>query len=372
MNSSTTRVSLAFLVHVHPYSAERQSAPVIRGKLTPIRKCLSSACVARYFVFCKSCRCFDKVIGFPYNRCVLERLQAQFEQTLLERQLPCGGWSFYPSSSQAALEPSALALLALSSSESDAVTRVRKFLLSTQNSNGSWPAFVGDDGDGAWVTSLVLLALQPFFESTPERIKGLSWLLRSTGREGNWFWKWKFRTADRRVKFDPDKYGWPWMSGTNSWVVPTAFAVIALRQSPCSCGLDDLEFRLRLGREMLLDRACPQGGWNAGNGVVYGSPMSAHPDATAIALLALVGAAESPTVPTSLRWLESAIPSLCSPWSLAWATLALSAHRRPLDRCAAQFHRLGPRVDELDNATLAVAHMACSAVNGRDPFGGAP
>lgn len=356
-------------MHVHPFSAERQSSPVIRDKLTPIRKRLKSAGVAEIFrCSARSCRCFDKVIGFPYNRCVLERLQAHLEQTLLERQLPCGGWSFYPFSSQAALEPSALALLALSSSETDAVTRARMFLLSTQNSNGSWPAFVGDDGDGAWVTSLVLLALQPFFESTPQRIKGLSWLLQSAGREGNWFWKWKFRTADRHVKFDPDKYGWPWMSGTNSWAVPTAFAIIALRQSPCSRGLEDIGPRLRLGREMLLDRACPDGGWNAGNGVVYGSPMAPHPDATAIALLAFVDAMESSILHTSVRWLENVIPSLCSPWSLAWATITLNAHQRPLDHCVEQFHKLRLRAEEIDNATLAVAHMACSALDGWKPF----
>jgi hypothetical protein len=41
-----------------------------------------------------------------------------------------------------------------------------------------------------------------------------------------------------------------------------------------------VEKRLRLGAAMLLDRACPGGGWNAGNAVVYGVPLRPHIDAT--------------------------------------------------------------------------------------------
>jgi hypothetical protein len=38
---------------------------------------------------------------------------------------------------------------------------------------------------------------------------------------------------------------------------------------------------------MMLDRKCPDGGWNAGNGVVFGVALAPHIDANAIALLAL-------------------------------------------------------------------------------------
>jgi hypothetical protein len=40
--------------------------------------------------------------------------------------------------------------------------------------------------------------------------------LRSAGKEGNWLWKWKFRTTDHHVRFDPDKFGWPWFPDTVS------------------------------------------------------------------------------------------------------------------------------------------------------------
>jgi hypothetical protein len=84
--------------------------------------------------------------------------------------------------------------------------------------------------------------------------------MKCQGREADWFWRWKFLTADRHVRFDPDKFGWPWVPDTCSWVVPTAFAILALSQVPCSCaGLEDIPLRVDLGIEMLMDRACPRG-----------------------------------------------------------------------------------------------------------------
>jgi hypothetical protein len=50
---------------------------------------------------------------------------------------------------------------------------------------------------------------------------------------------------------------------------------------------------------MLLDRACPGGGWNAGNGVVYGTALAPHPDDTAIALLALRDRTKEPAPSTT-------------------------------------------------------------------------
>ena len=39
----------------------------------------------------------------------------------------------------------------------------------TQNPDGSWPAFAGDDSDGAWVTSLVLIALHDVVSAVSAR-----------------------------------------------------------------------------------------------------------------------------------------------------------------------------------------------------------
>ena len=48
------------------------------------------------------------------------------------------------------------------------------------------------------------------------RERALRWLLSERGKEGHWLWRGKFKTADRSVRFDPDKYGWPWSPGADS------------------------------------------------------------------------------------------------------------------------------------------------------------
>ncbi len=149
-----------------------------------------------------------------------------------------------------------------------------------------WPAFQGDS-KAAWTTALALCTLTVLNEISVASDRALRWLLEERGKEGHWFWRWKFKTADRNVQFDPDKYGWPWISGSASWVIPTAFSIIAIKQFTVCNRSEASEKRIHLGVDMLLDRACVDGGWNSGNSIVYGVPLRAHVDATAIALLAL-------------------------------------------------------------------------------------
>ncbi len=278
---------------------------------------------------------------------------------LIRRQLPCGGWSALASSAQPALEPTCYSVLALGSQPADVRERAHSFLLRAQNPNGSWPVFAGDDHDGSWVTSLVSIALRDLVPAIPARLKGLHWLLSSVGKEANWFWKWKFRTADRHVRFDPDKFGWPWFPDTVSWVVPTAFAILALNQLPCCCGGFELApSRVDRGVEMLMDRACPVGGWNAGNGVVYGVAVRPHADDTAIALLALRDRRQNPVVQTSVDYIERTGPTLTAPWSLAWAILALAAHRRPITLLRRALLALPDLFYIEDTSTLALICLA--------------
>ena len=278
---------------------------------------------------------------------------------LLRRQLPCGGWSALLSSAQPALEPTCYSLLAVGSQAVDARERAQAFLVRAQNPNGSWPVFVGDDRNGSWLTSLVAITLRDFVAAIPARLKGLRGLLCNAGKEGDWFWRWKFRTSDRHVRFNPDKFGWPWFPDTVSWVVPTTFAILALNQLPCSCGGFDLApSRVDRGVEMLIDRACLGGGWNAGNGVVYGAAVAPHPDDTAIALLALCDRPQDSLLETSLDYLERTAPTLTAPWSLAWAILALAAHRRPITLLRRALLTLPDLVYAEDTSTLALACLA--------------
>ena len=204
----------------------------------------------------------------------------------------------------------------------------------------------------------------------PARLQGLHWLLNCSGKESNWFWKWKFRTADRHVRFDPDKYGWPWFPDTVSWVVPTAFAILALNQLPCSCGgLERIPLRVDCGIQMLFDRACPGGGWNAGNGVVYGCPMAPHVDDTAIALLALSDRGQHPVVQSAVQYLERVAPTLTAPWSLAWSILALAAHRRPIASLHDSLSALSDLSSTEDTSTLALVCLALDYSRALSAFG---
>jgi hypothetical protein len=286
------------------------------------------------------------------------------------RQLPCGGWAALASSSQPAIEPTCYSALVLSSAPVGDIERAQAFLLRTQNPNGSWPVFPGDDQEGGWVTSLAVTALRDLVPAIPARLQGLHWVLNCAGKESNWFWKWKFRTADRHVRFDPDKYGWPWFPDTVSWVVPTAFAVLALSQLPCSCGgLEPVPLRVERGVEMLLDRACPGGGWNAGNGVVYGASLAPHADDTAIALLALRDRTKEPIVQASVDYLGRVAATLTAPWSLAWAILALAAHRRPTTSLSSSLVALRDLSSIEDTSTLAVVCLALDSTRALEAFG---
>jgi hypothetical protein len=214
------------------------------------------------------------------------------------------------------------------------------------------------------------MALREVMPAIPARLQGLHWLTNCAGKESNWFWKWKFRTADRHVRFDPDKFGWPWFPDTVSWVVPTAFAVLALSRLPCSCGgLDRVAPRIDCGVQMLFDRACPGGGWNAGNGIVYGAALAPHADDTAIALLALSDRGQDAVVQSGVRYLERAAPALTAPWSLAWAILALAAHRRPTTSLSSSLVALPDLSSVEDTSTLAVVCLALDQPSAFQAFG---
>jgi squalene cyclase len=295
--------------------------------------------------------------------------QISLRSALIDRQLPNGGWSYGQASAQADLEPTCLALLALRWDSSPAHARGLQFLLGAQNPDGSWPAFQGDDQEGSGLTPLAVTALASGGIMTPAVERALEWLLDVKGKESHWLWKWKFRTSDTHVRFDPDKYGWPWMPGTCSWVIPTSFAVIALKQAFVCCKPGKVALRIRRGTEMLLDRACPAGGWNAGNGVVYGVPMAAHLDATAAALLALHGEKADLIIRASLEWLEDSVVACSAPWSLAWSLLALEAYHRPVDGLADRLSDLDPDLIG-DTATLAAVIVALDCLVQGNAFKG--
>lgn len=207
-------------------------------------------------------------------------------------------------------------------------------LIKSQLPCGAWSAYTHAGPPNAFQTAFTLLALR--HTQTDQQLieHAFAWLSDLMGIEDHWLWKWKFRLFDRAVVFDPAKTGWPWIPGTVSWVAPTALTMLAFRawgrESP----------RLVKGAAMLMDRACPSGGWNPGNSVVLGVALDPHPDFTAMALLALRNYTntDNPTVVAALDYLANRFKDSASAYSLAWAVMALAANKR--DEASDLQHRL--------------------------------
>ena len=286
---------------------------------------------------------------------------------LLTRQLRSGGWSYF-GSQQWSVEASSLAVMALSTESPDAARSGLDQMLDLQRQDGAWPAFAGDS-EASWTTSLVLCALNGTGEFASAREKAFHWLIAERGREAHWVWRWKFKTADRNVRFDPDKYGWPWISGSASWVIPTAFSVIAIKQFTACNRSEASEKRIHLGVEMLLDRACVDGGWNSGNSLVYGVPLRPHVEATAIALLALQDEQRIEMVQKSLSWLRQNVASVDSVSSLAWCILTLFVYQESVEPLKNRLATImGDGREVRNNATLATALLALKCGEMIHPF----
>jgi Prenyltransferase and squalene oxidase repeat len=288
-------------------------------------------------------------------------------ETLRSRQMKSGGWAYFDSV-QESLEATCLAELALAPERHANSSEAILFLLKSQLSDGGWPAFLGDS-EGSWTTALALCTLNSTGDFTAAREKAFRWLYAERGREGHWFWRWKFKTSDRNVRFDPDKYGWPWVTGSASWVIPTAFSIIAIEQFTVCNRSEESEKRIHLGVEMLLDRECVDGGWNSGNSLVYGVPLRPHVEATAIALLALQDEQRTEMVQKSLSWLRQNVASVDSVSSLAWCILTLFVYQESVEPLKNRLATImGDGREVRNNATLATALLALKCGEMIHPF----
>lgn len=306
-------------------------------------------------------------------------LRNRLAESLWKKRTVAGAWGY--GAKQDATEPTSLALLALGACATRSLQElggVVARLESWQKRDGSWPAFAGDDGEGCWATALAVITLAQLGRDSGRLTRALDWLLSARCREANWLWRLKLRAFDNKAQFDPAKFGWSWIPDTVSWVIPTAFALIALQQLEPRLERDrrQVDARISLGTAMLLDRACVGGGWNAGNKVVYQVPLRPHIDATAIALLAMRRYIGERQTREALEWLAAVAPSCASPYSVGWALLAAAAYRRASTSISDSAARMLDHLTALlasarapfDACTLAVCCLAFDAMEGRNVF----
>jgi hypothetical protein len=209
----------------------------------------------------------DTLIDQPLSRRDAVDNQRVGDLWLIDRmaamRAPDGGFGPVP---DAPSEPEATAMAALALNDD----RARAWLSANQRTDGGFGIEVGtvlrDD------TALAALAL-PVGD---ERERALDRLEEVAAARSVSSWQ---------VPHREDVLGWPWTDGTFGWTEPTAWGVLALRRyRPGSARIND-------GIGMLRDRECVDGGWNFGNRVAFDVNLRPYVQTTAVALLALAGAA---------------------------------------------------------------------------------
>jgi squalene cyclase len=252
---------------------------------------------------------------------VTARLHAEFVSHLKKLQNADGGWGFH-TGVQSRVEPTSWAARALRDSDKE-FRKAAGFLQSKQHPDGSWPA-CEEMNSGSWVTSLTCAALSADSLSGKSVAAGLQWLCDDFPRDSSPWHRFLRRLRPQSHVAMNDSYrGWGWTPRTSSWVEPTAFALMALRDAqPRYLSVNAAERRAS-AIALLYDRMCPGGGWNCGNPRVYGVDGEALVLSTCWALLALRDAPEKPGRPLSLGWLQKAFEKIESAGSLAVARMTL-------------------------------------------------
>lgn len=238
-------------------------------------------------------------------------------ESLAAQACPGGGWGYLPGQA-AHLEPTCLALLALSAEPerfAGAIAQGRAWLQECRLPGGMYRLPRGRD-EAVWPTALVLFVEAALGGDREELDRTAAALLGLRGRVPQ-------GTDDPEVNdIDFSLVGWPWANGNFSWVEPTAWACLALRRS----GQGEHE-RVRQGQKLLLDRAFDTGGINYGNRRIFGIALDPIPAPTALMLLALQGHDDHPRVHASVAYLRREALAGDDLEHLCWARIALDLYR---------------------------------------------
>jgi hypothetical protein len=251
-------------------------------------------------------------------------------ERLLNGQNQNGGWGFLPGKSSNT-ECTSLCLLALDSlgakQPGASIKRGLEWLLQRQAEEGSWP-LSDSTNDASWTTALAIIALNRFPGHQLQTRTASNWLLHQEGRTPGILARLvgALVSSSNAVALNPDLKGWAWVPRTFSWVEPTSYALIALKQVRTYVDAKNIEERIQQGEMMIYDRMCNGGGWNYGNSKVFGDALWPYPDVTAVALLALQDHQTSQANQESVRALRRMMRETDSGLALCWGTICLSIY----------------------------------------------
>lgn len=206
---------------------------------------------------------------------------------------PDGGWPYYLGKASR-LEPTGWAALALAESDSTPPDLVR-FLLARIRPDG---LLADTAGVNFASNALALLSLAGSAESAAIRKRAMTAVLYSRGV--------KLPPATQYYQ-NNRLQAWSWVPGAFSWVEPTAWTLLALKQGAAALdrsAADLCRRRIAEAERLLINRACAGGGWNYGNANMYGRELHAHVPTTAIALLAMQDRPEEAAVRRGLDCLS--------------------------------------------------------------------
>jgi hypothetical protein len=237
-----------------------------------------------------------------------------------------GGWGYFPGK-ESWLEPTVYALLALREEARPPAVFEKgwRLLRSWEAAGGGWRASARV-AEPHWATSLVVTLYRAMGIYDAPLGRGVEWLVASRGAETRVIARLARWLSPTIIEFDPSLSGWPWQAGTSSWVEPTAHALMALGHVDGHVEASGLDERIGVGKRMLLERRCRDGGWNYGNRRVLGADLPSHPETTALALMALDG-------DMSIRWgealdhMERLGRESASPLERAWLGACLLQYR---------------------------------------------
>ncbi|MFL6463149.1 MAG: prenyltransferase/squalene oxidase repeat-containing protein [Bryobacteraceae bacterium] len=246
----------------------------------------------------------------------------QAEETLLQQKLIAsqnadGGWGYRNGPSWT--EPTTLALLALQLSQ-EACERGLCWLRKTQRSDGGWPP-QPSVGESTWVTSLGILATPENELNSPASKAALNWLIAQAKPPNSAFERFLLHLRGLPIPIERGS-GESWFPQTAAWVYPTAMAVLAL--SYAAGVTDHQRYRdlAQKGKQYILSRRCPDGGWNHGGSRYLSENADSYPEMTGLALLALTGMSKQDLAPS----LKQARLFLTTPESiegLSWLQMGL-------------------------------------------------
>jgi hypothetical protein len=187
----------------------------------------------------------------------------------------------------------------------------------------------------------------------------LEWLLAQKGEQMPWLGRIReFLSGTKVVELDTTLDGWPWSAGSFAWVEPTSWALMAIKSVWSEAPPGPARSRVEEGERMLLDRACPDGGWNYGNKRVLDVALEPYPDTTAIALMALHGR-QAPEIESGFHALDRLLNENASGLALALGALSHKAWGRDSTALQTRLVGLYERGRFLgETRTLALAALA--------------